>query len=443
MTIKLPRKSVVKQNNSIAYYLTLGIIFSAPLGCYRIPVFALASLSLVKILLVLAWGIIGLKFMLSARFRAMISRRLSQLGSSFWFAFFFFLIVNIIMLFRSQFLGYGLKMIGLLITGYFLALLLYVVLASRVRVITALKVLIISSFPSAIFSLWQLYSFYQLGFMPEIPFIDFFPLPHEDSLLHRSYMWYLPGVPRILGFLTEPNSYGLFLAICLFCSFCLLTIHREQPGITKPWLKIIILSVCLNLPVFIFTFSRSGWLTLVFGFIMLLFYKRKLASRFSLRARSFPVLFVLIALSVTTVFIIGPNVLEERIRFSGIKGHIDARLASEKYVEEYPLFGIGYGSYGIYTGERFGVSSTHSYYINFLVEGGIVGFFAFLMFCLSLLAVTYSRKDKLPFILIFMILINNIFYHTFFLEITWVIVGLSFAMRNLNKSTFVLSQNHG
>ncbi|MDY6854699.1 MAG: O-antigen ligase family protein [Thermodesulfobacteriota bacterium] len=359
-----------------------------------------------------------------------------------WFSFSLFLMANITMLFRSNSLGFGLKMIGLIITVWFLALLLYSVLIPQARIVTALKILIISSLPSTIFSIWQLYSFYAFGYIPKIPFIDFFPLPHEESLLHRSYMFYLPGIPRVMGFLAEPNSYGLFLALCLTSSFYLIFLHRKRSEITEPWRRIIIFSMCLNLPVLVFTFSRSGWLTLVFGMTILLLYNKKLSFKNFLKAKVFLGVFIFTALIATTTLITSSNVLERRLSFSEMEAHINTRLAGLEFVKEHPWFGIGYGNYGAYKGMRFGVSSTHSYYLNFLVEGGIYGFFSFIIFCLSLLMGAHSRRNRFGYVLIFMVLFNNIFYHTFFLEITWITIGIAIAFGNLGGNAFEKDQKY-
>lgn len=424
------------KEKSVLYYLVLLIIFSAPLCCYRIPLTSLVSLSLAKILLFIAWTIIIIKYLMDYTFRVKTMRRLFKIRL-LWFAFFFFIIVNIIMLFRSTFLGFGFKMIGLIITVWFLALLLYIVLNTKSRIFSALKMLVISSFPSAIFSIWQLFCFFRFGYLPKIPFIDLFPLSYEESLSYRSYMWYMPSIPRIIGFLAEPNSYGLFLAICLFIALIILLEYNSEFKLTKKWQIIFWASIIINLIVFIFTFSRSGWLSFMVG-IGLLFMRNWLIHNRLIFFKYITVFVIFLMIMYFSVhFFIGEDILLKRLGFQEVYPHIKARVESLPYIESYPLLGIGYGSYGIYRDQRFGVSSTHSHYLNYLVEGGILGFASFFFFCLMLVITVYHRNSfskkitSLYTIPVIMILFNNIFYHTFFLEFVWVVIGISLGLAYL------------
>jgi len=425
------------REKSIFYYLVLLIIFFAPMNCYRIPITSLITVSLSKILLAIAWGMIILKLMINYTFQVEIAKKLYRIRL-LCFGFFFFLIVNIIMLFKSDFPGFGIKMVGLIITVWFLAILLYIILDTQIRIFSALKMLVMSSIPTALFSIWQLYSFYMFGYMPDIPFLNFFPLPYEESLLHRSYMWYMPSIPRTMGFLAEPNTYGLFLAICLFTAFVMLFQYNDNFKLTLKWKIIFLLSIFINIPIFIFTFSRSGWLTFIFGIGLFFMQSRSVRYRL-LSFKYIKIGIIFLFLVYFAVHFIGEDVLIRRLSFQEITPHITARASALPYIESNILLGIGYGNFGLCEGERFGVSSTHSYYLNYLVEGGVIGFLSFIIFCLSLLGSVFNRKifframNYLPRIFILMILFNNIFYHTFLFEFVWVVIGISLGLTFLKN----------
>jgi O-antigen ligase len=284
------------------------------------------------------------------------------------------------------------------------------------------------------FGFFQIIHFYLFDDIPGAPFMDYFSLPHEESQLHRVFMWYIPGVvPRIMSIMTEPNSLGLYLAIVLFVDAWVIK-YRSYLDLGSRFSGLAMLSSMTAFVPFVMTFSRSGWLSLMVGLGIL-----ALGSGVS-RAIGRSLIIVLIlfgCLMLMGYFLpeIGEALLR-RISLTEAEGHIDVRVRALAIFADAPLFGVGFGNYGLLTGGPVGVSSTHSYYITYLVEGGLLGGLAFLVFAVSLLLIfilkTGGKLSTAPlwllgFGLTTMIFINNIFYHTFWLETTWVAIGIAFA----------------
>jgi O-antigen ligase len=341
--------------------------------------------------------------------------------------------VFVVMLIKSNAVAYGVKITALSVIVVTMSFLIGYLGRSYGRLLLMLKVLLVTSLAISGFGFFQVIHFYLFGDIPPAPFLHYFPLPHEESLLHRAFMWYIPErVPRIMSIMTEPNSLGLYLAIVLFINAWVIK-YRSYLNLGSRFIRLAKLSSMAALVPFVMTFSRSGWLTLVVGLVVL-----ALGSRARTIGQTF--FFVLMSVAclvLATHFVpeIGEALLR-RITLAEAAGHIDVRVRALEIFSDAPLLGVGFGNYGLLTGGPAGVSSTHSYYITYLVEGGLLGGLAFLVFALSLVLIFFLKNGGklsrdplwlLGFGLTTMIFINNIFYHTFWLEITWIAIGISFA----------------
>jgi len=429
----LPKALGVIDINGMLFFLSCIVIAFSPLNAYRIPLGPIASLSFSKILCMFYYFILFTYVSVSTKRRTMLYRSLHNLRHVH-LSFMVLITSSCLMTFHSLSVPYAIKMIFLSIVVYMIMLQIVAELNSHNRLVTAVNMYILASTVLAIMTIYQSYSFFFHGSIPELPFVEFFPLPHEDSLLHRPAIWYIPQVfPRFYATLAEPNSYGVFLAISIALSTWVL-INRNRLPFSVHTINLSRFHIPLAAIPLILTLSRSGWLTLFIGITVLIVYEKRITLRFLLILSA-------VFVSIFIVFHATPEqykeVLSKRVQISEGAGHVEVRSkAIQDYFLDNPIVGVGYGSYGILAGNTYGVSSTHSYYVTYLVEGGIFGFTAFLYFVGSLAnhgirrPIQYSRVNlyrSLGASIITMVIFNNILYHTFWLEVVWVGIGLAFA----------------
>ncbi|MBN4063829.1 O-antigen ligase family protein, partial [Cardiobacterium sp. AH-315-I02] len=353
----------------------------------------------------------------------------------------------IVMTFYSRDLAYPLKMIFLISVVYCMGFIIGYAGSKRDNFQLLLKFFLWMGILISGLVLWHAFSFFIFGELPSVPLIDYFPLPHEESLLHRAYIWYLPGIlPRFTGTLAEPNSLGIYLAFVICISLWVLA-FRQRLGFDNSLFRLSIFSILISALPLLLTFSRSGWITTIAGASIIFFMTPSRNAKWLLP------LSVVVIIALTFIALTNPILLEvflARLTIGDSMGHINVRLEALEYFKSAPILGIGFGNYGLEVDAPLGVSSTHSYYITYLVEGGILGFLVFLWFMLSLIGVYFgfSRgrivRDPywvLALVLSVMVFLNNIFYHTLWLEITWVVLGFAFAAGSIyltNKNGVVL-----
>lgn len=426
-TIPIPTKLITPLG-----FLSMTVVVFAPFNAYRIPLSSLLTLSTSKIFqagaLLLLFAHLTISAKASKRFNCFLSKY-----NSITLSYLLMLTIFTLMLIRSYSPSYGLKIMALSTVVVSMSFSIAYWARCPKRLIFTINTLLVSSIFVSGFAIYQLVHFRVYGEIPSAPFLQYLPLPHEDSQLHRAFMWYIPGViPRVMSVMTEPNSLGHYLAIVLFTSIWLLK-YRTSLGLNRKTRTLALLTIAISLIPFAMTFSRSGWLTFILGLGIL---------SIDLRPQSMIRTAILVVASVTTIAITSAAIpelreaLSQRVTLSETSGHVEVRLQALTFFSESPILGIGFGNYGILTGGPFGVSSTHSYYVTYLVEGGILGGLAFLTFISSLSLIfikkTNGKLSKNPYwILGFGIALatgfNNIFYHTFWLETTWISIGISLA----------------
>lgn len=418
-------------------------IFFAPFNVYRLPITSGITLSITKFFLVIA--------LLMVAYACAVKRSLFFVNTALYSArrevgfFIFLFIVLFIMLLNSLQPSYGIKILFLASTVFILYL--AIVSSNLILSLQAMfKTIFLSTLVVSGFSIYQIFSFYYFSEIPLAPLIEYLPLPHDESNLQRAHMWYLPGVvPRIVSVMTEPNSLGCFLAISSVMAIAVLLDNR-QFGFSRKTRMLAKWTFLLSIVPLIMSFSRSGWLTLLCGLIVLspLMKLKNVITAASFILISVLVLFVQLG-NVSFILDLSESLLK-RVSVADAAGHINVRLDALKIWQESPIFGVGFGSYGVITDGPKGVSSTHSYFVTYLVEGGLLGFFAFLSFIfifpIKYFLVTRFRIIKSPFFLLglsltLMIIVNNILYHNFWMEFTWVFYAvetiLLLRFRNLTR----------
>jgi len=413
------------------------IIAMSPLVIYRYPLFNALNLSLQRLFLALV--VISLTLILLNK-RGTIQLNIKGMAvlKVQIVTFLVFILLNLMMALYSLNVSYAIKWLFALIAGGIIMALIVMMVSNREKLYIAIKVFIWSSILPLTIAFYQLYS-WLAGKPVRLPLIDYLPLLHENSILHRPIGWEFGlGVPRLTGTFAEPNIFAMYLVGVLLFLICSIMSNIRKNR--KIGFYLIILGVA-NFSVLLMTFSRSGWFSLLIGLIPILLYNFNL----SFKPKVFLMLFtLLITISLASIFtpdtVFSENIFLQRLGLHDISlgGHIKTRLEGLQIFAKSPIIGAGLRSYGILVGQPEGVSSTHSPYFTYLAEGGLLGILFLLVWIGSIWKgiwttfAKYGYKNRsrdfyyiLAALSSFIALIfNNILYHTLFADNSWVLLGL-------------------
>lgn len=202
---------------------------------------------------------------------------------------------------------------------------------------------------------------------------------------------------RVRGIFSHSNSLAGFISIFspFFVGWLIVNIKKINKFIK---LSLIILSFWI-IAILLFTHSRIGYIStftsaLVFSFLSILFYspKGRLKRIFSFLIVSAIIAFLLgiiikkflplVYLRILSIFW-GEKEISIAIRLMFWQKSLEEFLSS-------PLFGIGLGEFAHRTYSLEHLHS-HNYFINLLLENGIIGFTVFLIFFLYVLKIIYKE----------------------------------------------------
>lgn len=200
---------------------------------------------------------------------------------------------------------------------------------------------------------WLVYSAFVINTISLIGYIA--------ELLWRIPTPFLVLESRLVGLLVDPNAYGGYLVPIFLLQISLLIAKKK---FFFPWFMR--LNALLLLLGIILTSSRSAWVGLVLGTIILLwFYKL----RFGIRASG-----SLLGAIVLIYLVFGPAFMNEMITIASRKIQIITRweliqLGLSNFMSN-PLLGIGLGVFPSLSGGAI----IHNTYVWVLVEMGVLGF---------------------------------------------------------------------
>lgn len=214
----------------------------------------------------------------------------------------------------------------------------------------------------------SLYSIYQfIAFQYNWPFTDILRTSKSYSITRGVETSSWAGLPRARAFMPEPSFWGTFLLI----PFSLVLPFVFERKKMKLFLFIFIVAQFL-------TFSRSCW----FGFLLILicfiFHKIMYEGKLIKTTKIF--LGVTLTIFLLTVSIVpDKSVLFQRLSAFSDPSAIE-RLAVQKLTLQtflkYPVLGIGWGNTPFFLQHQV----THNWYLQLLLETGIVGFSIFMLF---------------------------------------------------------------
>jgi O-antigen ligase len=220
---------------------------------------------------------------------------------------------------------------------------------------------------------------------------------HDALVLGQSVVETESGrVLRAYGSFSHPNVFGGFLSVGLFILAWLAYKWRDQK---EKW-TIAALIVFYSATI-VLTFSRSAWLSLIIGFIVLLalmLWFRKLPPK-----RVFPLASLALCAIIVTLIVFNTAVFT---RFSP-NARLEAKSIQERsgeysqmidIVKTNPFTGVGIGQYTLAYGKSepglpvWVYQPIHNTIILIFVETGLIGFILFVMWFTSIDQINYKVK---------------------------------------------------
>lgn len=333
-----------------------------------------------------------------------------------------------------------------------LFLILYQILNSRERLNWAVTSFIATAFIGACYGVYQVIGFV-FGLPIDLPFIEYFSHFERYTVGLTVFKVGNTLVPRINSTFNDPVLIGTFAGMglmMLISKWAYRTLKGgEGRGFHLSYGAVgALLFICA-----VASFSRSTWLGLFCGGMVLMFYLIQ-----NPRSRRLLHIGVLLAagLILTLVFIF-PNVtayLINRALSSFDLGHHSTAghykwllIASDAWASN-PFFGVGLNNFGEFYARHYGTipyAMTHSAYFSFLAETGFFGFVlemgVIVTIILSLINAISKAKDMVDkhfyYLLIGLLsayitmLAANITYHFYTQFYVWAASAMSFAAANL------------
>lgn len=290
-----------------------------------------------------------------------------------------------------------------------------------------------------------IYGFYQF-------FGDLAGLP---TGLDPGYTKMIFGFPRVQAFSREPLYLGNYLLIPLAIGFSQWLARQttsNQQQKTNNWSPILLILLSI---IFLLTLSRGAYLAAIAAFLILVgFYARKV---FTVRNFTAAAVCILTAVVVVAGILtrLGPESKEKFINQVTIKdfgvsestqGRLNAFGQALDIWRASPWVGVGLGNYGLYTANLNADAPqvqdiVNNQYIELLVETGLIGLAAFLIFilaCFWRFAVAWRQADQAvkPWLVgLAAALVGTLVQYNFFSTLAivhiWVLLGLLVAVEQL------------
>ncbi|MDP2586391.1 MAG: O-antigen ligase family protein [Candidatus Komeilibacteria bacterium] len=256
---------------------------------------------------------------------------------------------------------------------------------------------------------------------------------------------------RAYGALPHPNILGGFLAICLLVAIIGLWNLKERlkqsSEITKQdywlnlfhWMAIVIMFIGL-----LFSFSRSGALALIIGFIYLtiIAFRKKLKSALVVNLKT-----AVVFLAIVGLFLVGfPYQLlttrldpQARLEKWSLEQRLSAQQQAQTIFKEQPLLGVGLGNYTkvmkdkITDAPGWYYQPVHSWYWLVLTELGVIVFLLFAFLIVNLWRKTDSISRSLIIALLILGLFDHYLFSLYFGIIFWWLI-MSLAPKDLTQN---------
>lgn|SRR5574341_459521 len=245
---------------------------------------------------------------------------------------------------------------------------------------------------------------------------------------------------RIYSFFGDPNNFAGFLNTVFPFFFCS-TVYFAKIKQNKKFFLFLLITLAIFF-VFIMTLSRSGWLGLFCGILVVSWYKRKQifkTSNLKYLILGLIVFILLFSQMYHYLYLIVTARLEE-LESRGIHLYL-AKSAISMFLS-HPATGVGIGNFGEAYGKYFRPGyeyyNAHSAFLTILSETGLIGFIIYISFYIFVLRqiLLFFRNSSgynkevigLGLLSGFLgLMAANIFYQNFTFQFFFVFLGLGFA----------------
>ena len=208
-----------------------------------------------------------------------------------------------------------------------------------------------------------------------------------------AYPMYSPHIRKVVGLLGSPTFMGMALAIIAPTS--LYALLRAHSLAARSLIALVFGAVLVGI---FMTYSRAAWLGTLLALTVMGLLDRP--------ARRLLIPLVLIATATAVIFwdkvITSYAVTERLMAEASVDFRITATQIATRIIQESPLLGIGFNSFGAVAQYRWGwtpfiipgtFAATHNTFLFVLTSAGLLGFLPYLAFCL-LLAYAFWRNYR-------------------------------------------------
>ncbi|AEN91004.1 O-antigen ligase family protein [Priestia megaterium] len=294
---------------------------------------------------------------------------------------------------------------------------------------TILKHFIVGSFVSTCYGIYEFaVKTAGLGFSYLLP-------GHAQGIL-----FFGDGKVRLSGTFGEPSYFAGFIVLSIFICVYAKKL-RVLPNL------VLNIMVLLHLIVLLFTYSTGGYLALLVGTLVYLFYSGKV--KFFVSVYFLALLAIMLVLFVPTV----SEVVQKPFDTStGQRGSSTDRSNTAKAAinmfKDSPVYGIGYGNFGFLYNDyrpetaiyKTTPSIANNVYADFISSYGLIGLslllVIFVQFKRSLKKIRIHSRTEYPFFIgaVFSILVVYMAYPTFSYAFQWIFYSILLIRPNLLKN---------
>ena len=242
-------------------------------------------------------------------------------------------------------------------------------------------------------------------------------------------------VPRMNGFFVDPAPFGGYM---LTIGCLIFTNNIKEINLRKIlYSTIFVIAVVLS-------FARSAWLGTVITFIILIFVINKKGIN-----KIHKINFIIIAIAIVMIVLFRDSiyiVLERALQtFSSsdisTDGHKDMALYAIEAFKSRPIFGLGLNNFKDFVGFN---TMTHSMYLTFLCETGMVGFILYFSIWIIVTSRLWNiiKKSTLNeealsiWLILISILASNIGYDYYNQLFIWMYIGIGIFIIDKNRSNY-------
>lgn len=246
-------------------------------------------------------------------------------------------------------------------------------------------------------------------------FMQYFLYPDLRNLRYAGWDEHLY---RMFSSFLDPNFVGIFFV--LFLLFIL------DKLFSKPTFLLKLISL-LTLTAVILTFSRSAYISLMVGLVILFLLKGK-------RLAVIGILGLVIFLASVFVYVSPRSEGTNLFRIASGEARLDSLSKALTISKDHPILGVGFNSYR-YAQQDYGYldkkiifihsgAGTDNSFLFILATSGIVGFLAFIYLLFRIFSINNPLiKASIVVLIVNSLFINSLFYPSIMLWM-WVILGL-------------------